>query len=116
MQKSVLVPIEKYERLIAKYKDSEESRSLPIKGRCGNSVEGEKSEHPEKSPQHEVETKDSSTQTLPEESSSNSQESSSVADRLPQTDSPQVRKKRMRLPPPGLRNWKSLWVKIDGRL
>lgn len=114
MHKSVLVPIEKYERLIGKNKDSEGISEEPEVAPSVENLEGEGNKEEDRLPSHRV--KHTSAQTEPQVLSSYDPLVSQNSERATSRKEPAVPKRRRQLPPPGLRDWKSLWVKIDGRL
>ena len=110
MQKSVLIPIEKYERLVGKVKEAHGISAATEAVPSAENLEGEGDEESSNLSKH------SSTQTeQPASTYSEPLESgNSETDSSPKQKA--VPKRRRRLPPPGLRDWRSLWVKIDGRL
>ena len=113
MQKSVLVPVEKYQQLLER-------------GATPNNVEtrdtGTETDHQtDVEPQTEIKTEEK-TAEAPEskETSLAPREPFQVSENLHrstfETAERPVKKRKRRSRPPGIRNYKSMWIKLNGRL
>lgn len=108
MQKSVLIPIEKYERLLKNV--SKETRDVGTETSNPETAEEKSSEEQPKPSlvQASVEEKEAALAPQPEKKPSEVSESEDFKTLPP--------KKRRRSRPPGIKDYKSVWLKLNGRL
>lgn len=104
MQKSVLVPIEKYQRLLERSttNNSDTRDAATETDRFLGTPEEEK-------------TEETTEATAEEESSANPIEVSGRLDNF-KTPKKSIKKRQRRSRPPGIKDYKSMWLKLNGRL
>lgn len=107
MQKSVLVPAEKYQRLLER-------------GAAYNKVDtrdrGTETDHQSAEPQPERLIKTEGSES--KESSLPPEEPIKVSENFRASESVErpIKKRKPRSRPPGIRDYKSMWIKLNGRL
>ena len=116
MQKSVLVPLEKYQRLLERTSSDNKvtkEASTETDAVAESPLTVESSEPPVIIPKEEIvsETVVEDTNASQKPSSSDEQVRHSL-----ESDKTLKQKRQRRVRPPGLKDYKSMWIKLHGRL